>query len=144
MRGCDVVSATDWISQDLHTELTHALSINPDLYAPLANEPTWGQRIQDWQIPKLYKEMDIVKYVKSLARDQQDISRIQWELAEFEQRSLIPVLKTIKYLIDVMKENNIVWGVGRGSSVSSLVLFLMGVHKIDPIKWNLDPTEFFK
>jgi DNA polymerase III alpha subunit len=34
--------------------------------------------------------------------------------------------------------------VGRGSSVASYVLFLIGVHKIDPIKYELPIEEFFK
>lgn len=144
MCGVDTALATDWISSELRAELMHALSVNADLYPALIDDPTWEQRIEHWQIPKQYIDLNIVEYVKSLARSPQDLTRINWELAEFEQRSLTPVLKTIKYLIDVMKEHNVVWGVGRGSSVSSLVLFLMGVHKIDPIKWNLDPTEFFK
>ena len=32
-----------------------------------------------------------------------------------------------------MRENNIVWGVGRGSPVASYVLFLIGVHRINSI-----------
>ena len=43
-----------------------------------------------------------------------------------------------------MRKNNIVWGVGRGSSVSSYVLFLMGVHKVDSMKYNLDIKDFLK
>jgi DNA polymerase III alpha subunit len=43
-----------------------------------------------------------------------------------------------------MRDNNIVWGVGRGSSVASYVLYLLGIHKIDSIKYNLSPDEFFK
>jgi DNA polymerase III alpha subunit len=48
------------------------------------------------------------------------------------------------YLVDVMRENSVVWGVGRGSSVASYVLYLIGVHKIDSVKYNLDFKEFFK
>ena len=54
------------------------------------------------------------------------------------------VLKFLVYLIDIMRSNNIVWGVGRGSSVSSYVLYLLGVHKVDSIKYGLDITDFLK
>jgi DNA polymerase III alpha subunit len=37
-----------------------------------------------------------------------------------------------------------VWGVGRGSSVASYVLFLIGVHRIDSMKYNLDYKEFLR
>jgi DNA polymerase III alpha subunit len=43
-----------------------------------------------------------------------------------------------------MKERNIVWGVGRGSSVASYVLFLIGTHKVDSVKYELDFNEFLK
>jgi DNA polymerase III alpha subunit len=43
-----------------------------------------------------------------------------------------------------MRSSNIVWGVGRGSSVASYALYLIGIHKIDPIKYNLSINEFFK
>jgi len=49
-----------------------------------------------------------------------------------------------KYFVDTMQANNVVWGVGRGSSVASYVLYLIGVHKIDSIKYNLDWQEFLR
>ena len=41
-------------------------------------------------------------------------------------------------------EKNSSWGVGRGSSVSSYCLYLIGIHMVDSIKYNLDIQEFFK
>ena len=66
------------------------------------------------------------------------------EFDEFDERGLLPLLKYMKYFVDQMNENNIVMGVGRGSSVASYVLYLLGVHKIDSIKYNLDYKEFFR
>jgi DNA polymerase III alpha subunit len=57
---------------------------------------------------------------------------------------MIPVLKTMKYVVDTLRANGVVWGVGRGSSVASYCLFLLGVHKIDSIKYKLSIGEFFK
>jgi DNA polymerase III alpha subunit len=57
---------------------------------------------------------------------------------------LIPVLRAMKYVVDTLRSNNIVWGVGRGSSVASYVLFIIGVHKIDSVKYKLPINEFFK
>jgi DNA polymerase III alpha subunit len=54
------------------------------------------------------------------------------------------VLHVMKYIVDTLRENKVLWGVGRGSSVSSYVLFLLGIHKIDSIKYNLPIEEFFK
>jgi DNA polymerase III alpha subunit len=57
---------------------------------------------------------------------------------------MIDVLKAMKYMVDVLKSNNVVWGVGRGSSVSSYCLYLIGIHKIDSVKYDLPITDFFK
>ena len=54
------------------------------------------------------------------------------------------LLKYLKYLVDTMRNNNIVWGVGRGSSVASFVLFLIGVHKINSLYYDLPIEEFLK
>ncbi len=62
----------------------------------------------------------------------------------FEERGLMPVLQLLIYIIDTMRKYNKLWGVGRGSSVSSYVLYLLGVHKVDSYKYNLDIKEFLK
>jgi DNA polymerase III alpha subunit len=66
------------------------------------------------------------------------------ELTEFETRNLFPVLRILIYIIETMRKHKLVWGVGRGSSVASYVLYLLGVHKIDSLKYNLDINEFLK
>lgn len=134
----------EWINDDLRQKLTNSLNTNADLFPPLPQQVSWEHRTQDWLIPKQYLDMDIEQYILSLARDNIDLDRINWELEQFRTRNLIPVLRTIKYLVDLMQQHDVVWGVGRGSSVSSLILFLLGVHRIDPIKWKLDAAEFFK
>ena len=70
--------------------------------------------------------------------------RTQDELMMFESRNLMPVLRYIKYLVDTMRNNNIVWGVGRGSSLASFVLFLIGINKVNPLLHNLDIHEFLR
>ena len=57
---------------------------------------------------------------------------------------MISMLKTMKYVVDTLRTNNVIWGVGRGSSVASYVLHIIGVHKIDSVKYNLPIEEFFK
>ena len=144
LQGCSPSVALDWISDDLREQLSVALSSNLDLFPAFPKPLTWEQRTNTWLLPAEYQEFDIESHIISLARNSVDSERIQYELGEFRSRNLLPVLKTIKYLVDTMRSKNIVWGVGRGSSVSSLVLFLLGINRIDPVRWNLDATEFFK
>ena len=145
MRGCDPFESLYWLEDDLILELQEIQKQNSNLLADLPANLNWEQRINIWKkLPPTYQNLDVEEHILGLARDKNDLERISWELSQFNDKNLIPLLKCIKYLVDLMKSNKLVSGVGRGSSVSSLVLFLLGVHKIDPIKWNLDPHEFFR
>jgi DNA polymerase III alpha subunit len=97
----------------------------------------------NWFIPQQYKDMDIENFLVDQC-PKQNYQRLIDELELYRKHEMIPVLKTIKYIVDTLRQNNIVWGVGRGSSVASYTLFLLGIHKIDSVKYNLPITEFFK
>ena len=97
-----------------------------------------------WFMPNEYKTFDIENWVLGQAPDIIAWTRVEKELDLFRQHNMIPLLKYLKYLVDTMRKNNIVWGVGRGSSVASYCLYLIGVHKIDSIKYSLDIKEFLK
>lgn len=99
---------------------------------------------KDWFMPDEYKQLDIAQWILNQCQNDEELTRAGEELIEFQQRNMMPLLQWLKYLVDTCRANNIVWGVGRGSSVSSFVLFLIGVHKVDPIKYNLDWQEFLR
>jgi len=99
---------------------------------------------ETWHIPEMYKEFDIVDYLVSLCTTEDQINRVAMELGLYDERNLIPLLQFLKYMIDTFRKNNVVWGVGRGSSVASYVLFLMGVHKTDSMLYELDVEEFLR
>ena len=144
MRGCDPVQSLEWINDDLREELISASKLNANLLEDIIPPVDWDKRLHQWSIPVQYQELDIKQHVLSLCRNDQDREIALYELREFESRSQLEVLKSVKYLVDTMQKQGVLYGVGRGSSVSSLVLFLLGAHRIDPVKWNLDPSEFFK
>jgi DNA polymerase III alpha subunit len=99
----------------------------------------------EWFMPDEYKELDVVAHLYNLCEgDDEPFHRVNEELAEFQRREMFDLLRYMIYLVDFMRENNIVWGVGRGSSVASYVLYLIGVHRIDSIKYNLDWREFLR
>jgi len=97
-----------------------------------------------WFIPADYSNMDIEKHILDLCNTEQELERVKQELELYRQYDFLDVLRCMKYIIDTLRENKVVWGVGRGSSVASYVLFLLGVHKIDSLKYNLPLDEFFK
>lgn len=98
----------------------------------------------NWFIPEVYKNIDIVKFLLDKTQNEEQYQRVIKELDLFYQYNMVEVLIYCKYLVDTMRENNILWGVGRGSSVASYCLYLLGVHKIDSIKYDLDINEFLK
>lgn len=99
---------------------------------------------QRWHMPEEYKHLDIAQHVLSLCDTPEQLQRAGQELLLFQERDLFNLLRYLKYLVDVMKANNVIWGVGRGSSVASYVLFLLGVHRIDSMYYDLDPAEFLR
>lgn len=98
----------------------------------------------NWYIPEEYKNFDIEEYIQSLCITTQEKNRVEEELKLFRKYNMLPLLRFLKYLVDVMRQNNILWGVGRGSSVASYCLYLLGVHKVDSIKYDLDIREFLR
>jgi DNA polymerase III alpha subunit len=102
------------------------------------------QNQSQWYMPEEYRLYDIVDWLYCECRTPEQKDRVTEELKLFAQHNMIDLLKYIKYLVDTMRKNDIVWGVGRGSSVASYVLYLIGVHKVDSIKYELDIREFLK
>ena len=110
----------------------------------------------EWFMPDEYKNLNLIEYFKTrlIEELQQPESREfynskEWnrfaeEYSEFGERGMVDLLKYMIYLVDFMRENNIVWGVGRGSSVASYVLYLIGVHRINSIQYDLDWREFLR
>jgi len=100
--------------------------------------------VGQWNMPDSYINLDLDKYFASKITSVEQAERVSQELAMFEERGLLIVLRFIIYLVDIMRKHNIVWGVGRGSSIASYCLYLTGLHKIDSIKYQLDIKEFLK
>lgn len=98
----------------------------------------------DWFMPDNYKRLDVEKYIKDKCTTSEEINRIEQELVEYESRNMYDLLRYMIYLVDFMRANNIVWGVGRGSSVASYVLYLIGIHKVNSIQYGLDYREFLR
>jgi DNA polymerase III alpha subunit len=99
---------------------------------------------QQWFMPEEYKNFDIARWVLEQCSTEEELQRAAEELLLFQQRNLFNLLCYLKYLVDVMREHNIVWGVGRGSSTASFVLYLIGVHKINSLYYNIPITDFLK
>jgi DNA polymerase III alpha subunit len=103
-----------------------------------------NKNINNWHMPEKYYQINVLEWLLDKCQNDNEKKRVQMEYKLFEQKEFVKVLQFLMYFIDTLRANNIVWGVGRGSSVASFCLFLIGVHKINPLLYNLDITEFLR
>jgi len=139
------------------TEITKAI----DQYNQLVSSPVMQPVATDFIVPPpnfvlpaSYGQLNVQKYVEDLlaadierlspASQQAYVIRYKQEINWFIAHEKLDVLRTMVYIVDTLEANNIPWGVGRGSSVSSYILYLIGVHDINPIKYRLDWREFLR
>jgi DNA polymerase-3 subunit alpha len=102
------------------------------------------QQQANWHMPQSYKDLDIAQYILELCNNEAELQRCGEELLLYQERNLFNLLRYLKYLVDIMTENKVIWGVGRGSSVASFILYKMGVHRIDSIFYKLNIDEFLR
>jgi DNA polymerase III alpha subunit len=128
-------------SQNINKDSFNKIQEYQDPTISLEEFDTLNQK--NWFMPDEYKNMDIETFlVQNSPKENYD--RVIEEIQLFRQHNMIDLLKYLKYLVDTMRNNNIVWGVGRGSSVASYCLYIIGVHRIDSIKYQLNIREFLK
>ena len=99
---------------------------------------------ENWLMPTKYKELDVAEYVLSLCKTDAELQRCGQELLLFQERDLFNLLRYLVFLVELLRENRVIWGVGRGSSVASYVLYKLGVHRVDSMYYELDPSEFLR
>lgn len=153
----------DLLYQNPALDISHFLVMDPvqfnksvkQLYAELPLLKQWvakdipvdeyhAQLQSNWHMPDEYKTLDIAAWILEQCKTDEELQRVGQELLLFQERNLFDLLKFMKYLVDTLRKNKVVWGVGRGSSVASYVLYLIGVHKINSLYYDLDIAEFLK
>jgi DNA polymerase III alpha subunit len=106
---------------------------------------TWDNlQQQKYFVPDSYRTFNIAEYILDKCNSETELQRAGQELLLYQERNLFPLLLYLKYLVDIMKREKIVWGVGRGSSVASFVLYLLEVHRINSLYYDLSIDEFLK
>ena len=106
-----------------------------------------------WNIPQEYADIDLHEFITAefekiaVGLSEKDLEkacdRIFLELGEIERRGLTELFKTIIFVLKRFKEENVIWGVGRGSSCASYILYILGLHSVDCLKYDIPLTEFF-
>lgn len=142
-------------------DVTHVTSDSPSVrvynkHVPrqqeIAVKAACGPLVPDWTMPPEYKNLDVLEYISTkhialtegmtaVEADARDV-RLMQELAKYVKFGLVDVLRAVIWTINTLASNNVVWGVGRGSSVSSYVLYVIGVHDVDSYMYDLDVDDF--
>jgi len=153
MQGRDVTK-TDRVTVDPRLDLDRMISHIENPGSLLSwqfpehrdiSEPEFDlERQSRWFMPDEYRHIDIAQHVLDLCSTQEQLQRVGEELLLFQEHGLFDLLRYLRYLVAVMRQNRVIWGVGRGSSVASYVLYLLGVHRIDSLYYDLDPREFLR
>ena len=63
--------------------------------------------------------------------------RVKYELETIKELGFLDYILLVWTVINYCNENSIPVGLGRGSAAGSLILYLLGVTKVDPIKYEL-------
>jgi len=155
---------SDIITKYIHVAETGKLftdEITPDIaeYNQMTTSPIRIKKKLDslsteWIIPKEISSIDIYEHLTDKLIEEFSTSefndeemrirmqRLDYEYDELMSAGLSDLIYAILYVINRFNANNTVWGVGRGSSTSSYLLYILGIHDIDSVEYDLDFTEF--
>lgn len=105
-----------------------------------------------YSLPKRYAELDFTRYIEDeiIPRVPADelyadrMSRLVAEITFIEKHDMVNLIRTLVYVRDTLNEKRVVWGIGRGSSCASYLLYLMEIHYVDPVAYDIPMDEFFR
>ena len=160
----DYILGGGTVSEQIHVDKLSSDIVNFNKYNPdtkIDVKIDMKEFDKSWNIPEKYKQINIRKYVYKQFEHELDkkinngtpfsddevnsrIDRIEKELELYKNNDMFMILQTIIYIVDTFKQNNVVWGTGRGSSCASYVLYLLELHNVDPVEDEIDVEEFFK
>lgn len=102
------------------------------------------QKADEWIFPLEYQQIDVHTFLIDKCKTQAEIDRVNEEYVLYEDRDLVMLLRLFIFLVDFMRQHKYIWGVGRGSSVSSYILYLIGIHRVDSLRYQFDIRDYLK
>lgn len=141
----------DQITHEFDEEIAGFLKINPafkfknDIDLDKIDPLTWNlEEFCMIDYKEKLAELCYLNIKQNRSDKQRRIARLETELQLVEKLQLESLIRAAFYIVDRLNSGGHVWGVGRGSACSSYILYLIGIHDIDPIKYNLDCSDFFR
>ena len=104
------------------------------------------KRRDEWFMPDFYKTLNLKELFDIMSNGLPDIykERVDYELNLYHEKGYDNFLRYCVYLSTIVNQKKIVVGCGRGSSCASYLLFLLGLHMVDSVKFDIDVREFLK
>lgn len=118
--------------------------------------PDFSKIDDSFLLPESIKNIDLEKYfVRKLKympefknsdtqQKEKMLGRVFEELDLYSEKGLLDVLRTAIHIVTMLENENEIWGPGRGSACCSYLLFLIGLHDVDSIKFDLNISEFLR
>ena len=152
--GESVVSEFEYarrlITGDVQDNIHPVKSNATDVYTMLTGNDI-ARDVEDIQVVKKHIETTAAMIDFVLAKVSEasrynitDIDRVELELEYFIRTENIPFIIDLIHLIAKFEEDGVVWGVGRGSSCASLLMYILRVTDIDPLKYDIPFSELSK
>lgn len=123
-----------------YNRTSYKTKITNDRYNPVNIE----ERRNEWFYPDEYNRLNLTEFFVKLCKTDDEKVRAEEEIKMFLTKGFEKFLRFCIYLAVVLKTNDIVHGVGRGSSCACFLLYLLGVNKVNPLDYGLQIEEFLK
>ncbi len=127
-----------WMKSEFDLPL-HVLD-RTDYVASLVEDYDIGY--EDWHLPKIdvneemfWFELSDQLFMLDLGKEYEE--RLEYEYRVIKENGFVPYFKIVADIYRSFNEQKKFVGWGRGSTSGSLVAYLLGITKIDPIKWGL-------
>lgn len=127
----DVVDTAIETNKDIYEKI-ESFSWDKDLKLPTSDRH--GEELLDLCVAGMKR--------LGLSKDPVYVDRLKRELKVIRGGGLSSYFILLNEMISYAKDNVIPIGPGRGSGGASLVLYLMGITRVDPVKWNFNFERF--
>jgi len=103
-----------------------------------------------FNIPEQITELDLDQYLVEKLVDKFPempdvyVDRLCLEMEMMRDREMEELLRVLIYMYEKFQSHGLVYGIGRGSACASLVLYLIGIHMVDPILYDIPIGEFLR
>jgi DNA polymerase III alpha subunit len=135
----DLEDQDEWKSSSVMCDTTEEGPLHAD--SSMYSNMDWYSH---WLTPEPYASIDVRTWCLDKCKYQEERDRVDLEINEMLTRDMIPIMRHLIYCVDAWRNNGVFWGVGRGSSVCSFVLYLIGINRINPMEHGLVITEWLK